>query len=265
MTSRPDAGGIHAAADRLERAAAAAQACPPVRQLPGIVSIDDAYAVQTELVRRRVAAGARRIGWKIGLTNPAVQRQLGVDQPDFGVLLDDMRVRDNTLESRRLIAPRVEAEIAMVLGEDLDSTEKIDDPAALRRSVAYLAAAIEVVDSRILDWDISIVDTVADNASSAAFVLGDQRVPLGDADLTTVPMSLKQDGVEISSGVGSNCLGDPLIAVAWLARTALRLGSPLRADDLLLTGALGPMAPVTPGTTLTAEIGWLGSVNVDVR
>ncbi len=253
------------AADRLQHSARTAVPVPPVRELPGIGDLTDAYAVQAELVRRRVAEGARRVGWKIGLTNPAVQRQLGVDEPDYGVLLDDMQVRDHTVDLSRLIAPRAEAEVAVLLGQDLDSPKKIDDPAALRASVDRITAAIEIVDSRIRDWDITILDTIADNASSAAFVLGEQWQPLGDADLTAVTMSLTQDGAVVSSGTGRDCLGDPLHAVAWLARTALRLGSPLRAGDLLLTGALGPMVSLVPGTTLCAEVGWLGSVDLRVR
>ncbi|WP_129667120.1 fumarylacetoacetate hydrolase family protein [Phytoactinopolyspora endophytica] len=250
------------AADRLERAAQTREPCPPVRDLIGAEDVDRAYAVQAELTRRRKRAGARRVGWKIGLTNPAVQAQLGVDQPDFGVLFDGMRV-SGELDRDMLVAPRVEAEVAVVLSADLDDRAAIDDRARLCAAVGSVVPALEVVDSRIANWDISIVDTVADNASSGAFVTGRPN-PLGAADLRQVRMTLRQDGEVVSAGSGRDCLGDPLAALAWLAGVTLRLGEPLRTGDLVLTGALGPMVPVQHGAHFEADLGWLGTVSLAV-
>jgi 2-keto-4-pentenoate hydratase len=213
------------------------------------------------LSARAVAAGRRAVGRKIGLTNPVVQRQLGVDQPDLGVLFEGMAVDDGgTVAAGRLIQPRIEAEVAMVLGADLDGPDLTTEH--VRAAVAEVAAALEVVDSRIADWDISFMDTVADNASSGLFVLGSHRRPLDDLDLRAVRMTLCEDGGEVSTGTGADCLGDPIAALAWLAGAARDLGQPLRAGDIVLTGALGPMVAVRAGATYTAEVSCLGSVSV---
>jgi len=220
--------------------------------------VDTAYAVQSAWVAQQVAAGARIVGRKVGLTNPVVQKQLGVDQPDFGVLLDEMQYADGeVIPYDSLLQPRAEVEVAFVLDADIESDCDRD---ALRSAVAYASPAIEIVDSRVRDWDITIADTVADNASSGAFVLGNARLTLDEFEPKAVTMSLIGDGEELSSGVGAACLGDPLNALAWLAATALDLGSPLRAGDIILSGALGPLAPINPGQTLTATITSLGTV-----
>jgi 2-keto-4-pentenoate hydratase len=234
--------------------------CPPVRDLLPPGDIHAAYAVQSAMIAERVAAGARVVGRKIGLTNPAVQRQLGVDQPDFGVLLDDMdRSSTGRVPIELLLQPKVEAEIAFILGRDLDG-ESIgpDDVVAATRQVA---AALEIVDSRIAQWDITIVDTVADNASSGLFVLGGRARPLGDLDLKACTMSMRRAGEVVSTGSGADCLGDPLLSVAWLANTARELGKPLRAGEIILSGALGPMVPVESGDVFTADISGLGVVS----
>jgi 2-keto-4-pentenoate hydratase len=230
----------------------------PVRELIGSTDIDLAYQVQQRVIEARKRSGAKLIGRKIGLTSEAVQSQVGVDQPDFGFLLDEMRFGDGEpIPFSSLLQPRAEVEVAFVLAADLDAEE---DPEAVRAAVAYASAAIEVVDSRVRDWDITITDTVADNASSGVFVVGDERVPLTDFEPREVNMTLVRDGEEISSGTGAACLGDPLNALAWLARAAARYGSPLRAGDVVLSGALGPLAPVRPGDLLEAEISSLGTV-----
>jgi 2-keto-4-pentenoate hydratase len=264
---------ITTAADRLETAARQGVPCRPVRDLLPDGDARAAYAVQRELVRRRRAAGATVVGRKIGLTSPAVQRQLGVDQPDYGVLFADMDVsaksassvgdvtgRAATVPGERLLQPKAEAEIAFVLAADLLG----DDPDEVRRAVGYAVAALEIVDSRVAGWDITITDTVADNASSGLFVLSERRLPLADFEPRKVEMRLYADGELVSEGTGAACLGDPLTALGWLACTARDLGDPLRAGQVVLSGALGPMVATPPGTALRAEITGLGEVSARV-
>ncbi|MGW2523562.1 2-keto-4-pentenoate hydratase [Streptomyces sp. NPDC001617] len=247
------------AAARLSRAAREHKPCAPVRDLLGATDISLAYAVQRRVVGERIAAGARVVGRKIGLTSESVQRQVGVDRPDFGVLLDDMDVTGlPAVPSGRLLQPRVEAEIAFVLAEDLDEDEL--DLDRVRAAAGYAVAALEIVDSRVADWDIAITDTVADNASSGLFVLGRQRVGLGEFTPRDVDMRLYAHGELASAGDGAACLGDPLAALLWLARTAREFGDPLRAGQVVLSGALGPLVPTPPGITVRAEMSGLGSV-----
>lgn len=246
------------AAERLIAAHADKLPTAPVRALIGSTDIELAYRVQQRVIAARLNAGAAVIGRKIGLTSEAVQRQVGVDQPDFGVLLDDMQFADGEIiPFSMLLQPRAEVELAFVLATDIDGRVQ---PEALRKAVAHASPAIEIVDSRVRDWDIAITDTIADNASSGAFVLGEAQIPLADFEPRDVTMTLLQDGQKVSSGTGAACLGDPLRALAWLARTAARYGAPLRAGDIVLSGALGPLAPVEPGQVLTATISSLGTV-----
>lgn len=248
------------AADRLLEAARTGVACAPVRDLIGTDDVAAAYAVQQRVVADRIERGARVIGRKIGLTSPAVQAQLGVDQPDFGVLFDDMQHQSGaTLTADSVLQPRAEAEVAFVLGADLADGEL--DEAQVRAAIAHAVAAIEVCGSRIQDWQISFGDTVADNASAGAFVLGTEQRSLDEVEPRDVTMSMSIDGEEVSSGTGSACMGDPLAAVAWLARRVRDLGQPLRAGEVVLSGALGPMRPVQPGSTVEARITGLGSVS----
>ncbi|MEU8824698.1 fumarylacetoacetate hydrolase family protein [Streptomyces sp. NPDC048636] len=263
MTSPPDSTALTPvvqAADALERAARTLMPCPPVRTLFDEGDIDSAYAVQRFTVLRALAEGRRSSGRKIGLTSPAVQRQLGVDQPDFGTLFADMAVPGGVVPAGLLLQPKVEAEVALVLERDLP--QHICTPRDVLRAVAYALPALEIVDSRVKDWDISIVDTVADNASCGLYVLGDRPVPLGALDLSTVTMTLERSGATVSRGTGADCLGSPLAAAAWLASTLARRGDPLRAGETLLTGALGPMVPAAPGDAFEAHISHVGSVRV---
>ena len=234
----------------------------PVSPVRGEIALDDmqlAYAVQQVNVDARRAQGERIVGRKIGLTSLAVQQQLGVDQPDFGALFADMAYGDGEpMSLSRLIQPKVEAEIALVLERDL--THEQHTFADILGASAYALAAIEVVDSRIRNWDIRYVDTVADNASSALFVLGSRPVRLADLDLAAAAMTLSRDGEVLSRGSGAACLGNPLNAAVWLADVMVKMGTPLRAGDVVLTGALGPMVPVTRPGTFTAQIDGLGSV-----
>jgi 2-keto-4-pentenoate hydratase len=248
-----------AAASRLLGAIRDRAPCRPVRELLPDGDVDDGYAVQ-RLVLADGADRRRRVGRKIGLTSPAVQRQMQVDTPDFGVLFADMAYSDaEPLPFGELLQPRVEAEIAFVLGADLPERE-VTGPEVLR-AVEFVLPAIEVVDSRIADWDISIFDTVADNASSGLFVTGGspRRLDAVD-DLRSCEMSLEADGELVSSGSGAACLGHPLNAVRWLANAVASRGEPLRAGEIVLSGSLGPLAPARSATTYEATIRGIGSV-----
>ena len=241
-------------------AAAAPQQCDPVRDILGNSDIASAYAVQRLLTEHSLSRGRQIVGHKIGLTSPAVQQQLGVDQPDSGVLFADMRMStEATVQTHTLMQPKIEAEIAFILADDLDGdlTES-----RIRAAAGVAVPAIEIVDSRVRDWSISIVDTIADNGSSALFVLGSEVAAVADLDFTSRTMQLTQDGVVVSTGQGSDCLGSPLNALRWLARTSRENGAPLRAGNIVLSGALGPMVPVRPGSTYVAEIDGIGSVEV---
>jgi 2-keto-4-pentenoate hydratase len=232
----------------------------PLRDVLAPTAGEPAYAIQRFNTRYWVREGRRIVGYKIGLTAEAVQRQLGVDRPDCGVLFDDMQVPDGgELSVSRLIQPKAEGEIALVLARDLNQPKAtLHDVLA---ATAYVLPAIEIVDSRIADWRITFADTVADNASSAYFVLGCEPRSLAGLDLRTCGMVLEVDGRVGSMGVGAACLEHPLKAAAWLARVMSHGGEPLRAGDVVLTGALGPMIPIAPGTQLRATIGGLGSVS----
>ncbi|GAA3167604.1 MULTISPECIES: 2-keto-4-pentenoate hydratase [Streptomyces] len=266
MTANPplasaSPSAIAAAAARLAGAAASGVPCAPVRDLIGRDDLAAAYAVQAELTARRLARGAHITGRKIGLTSASVQRQLGVDRPDFGVLLDDMAHPDGgTIPAGRVLQPRVEAEVAFVLAADL-ATGPLDT-AQVRDAIGYGVAALEVCGSRIAGWDISFGDTVADNASAGAYVLGTDRRTLAEAEPVDTRMTLRVNGTEVSAGTGAACLGDPVEALGWLARTARELGEPLRAGQVVLSGALGPMYAVSPGDSVTAELSGFGCVTV---
>ena len=230
---------------------------PPLRGDLDPTDSDGAYAVQTINTRFWEEQGRRIVGRKAGLTAQAVQKQLGVDQPDFGVLFDDMRVADGGwLDPSRCIQAKAEAEIAFVLGADLPSLDTTPNQAAA--AVATVHAAIEIVDSRIQDWKITFADTVADNGSSAFFVLAEQGLPLAGLDLEGAAMELRVNDAIASTGVGAAALGNPLNAAAWLARTLAVQGEPLKAGDILLAGALGPMVTLTPGDRIEAVIASIG-------
>lgn len=243
----------------LAAARASGRPCAPVRTLLPAGDIGAAYAVQSAWVADQVASGDQVVGRKIGLTNPVVQEQLGVDQPDFGALLATMDCPlGDPVDTGRLLQPRIEAEVAFVLARDLDEPDI--GPGEVLAATEAVVAALEIVDSRVAGWDISIVDTVADNASSGLFALGPERVAPGRLDLAGCPMRLWRGDDEVSAGSGAACLGHPAAAVAWLAATARSYGQPLRAGEIILSGALGPMVPVAAGDRFTADIGGLGQV-----
>lgn len=254
---------VERAAARL-RAAYRGEPISPMRDLLEPTDIAGAYAVQSLNTKHWLAQGRRIVGRKIGLTAEAVQKQLGVDQPDYGVLFDDMRVADGgELVDAGLIQPKAEAEVALVLGRDLQSQDAT--PEDVFAAADSAVAAIEIVDSRIADWKITFADTVADNGSSAFFVLGSEPRSLAGLDLRTCGMALEVNGEVVSHGAGVACLGHPLNAAAWLARTLARAGDGLRAGDIVLTGALGPMTPLNKGDVVCATIGGLGSVSFTYR
>ena len=254
-----DAQSIGEAAQLLRDAQQTGKWIRPLRESFPAMDAEDAYAIQKFNTALRLAGGARVIGAKIGLTSPAVQKQLGVDAPDYGLLFDDMGYAENMpIPVSTLQQPKIEAEMAFVLGRDLD----LDNPTIIDviNAIDYALPALEIVGSRIADWNIKLVDTVADNASSSAWVVGAAPKKLGQLDLANCTMTLHCDGELVSKGIGAACLGHPLNAVVWLARTMAQLGAPLRAGQLVLSGALGPMVAVAPGKTYTAHIEGLGSV-----
>jgi 2-keto-4-pentenoate hydratase len=251
--------GVEAAARRLIEAESTHIPCDPLIDLLPVGTIDHAYAVQQRVIELS-RSGARRVGRKIGLTSPAVQRQMGVDTPDFGVLFAEMACGDGEpVAATRLLQPRVEAEVAFVLNRDLPDRPVIASD--VLRATDFVTAAIEIVDSRIKDWKISIVDTVADNASSGMFVLGGAPRSLRAIDdLRTCEMTLTSDDEVVSSGVGAACLGHPVNAIVWLANAVAERGVPLRAGEVILSGSLGPLVRVKRGKTYEASISGLGTV-----
>lgn len=250
-------------AERLRACYASGEPIPPIRyELPD-GDVAAAYRVQDVNTEHWLSTGRRAMGRKIGLTAASVQRQLGVDQPDFGILFADMAVDDGaTVAAGRLLQPRVEAEVAFVLGRDL----AVPEPTVVDviGAVEYALPAIEIVDSRIAGWQIGIVDTVADNASSGMFVLGTtpRSVRDPDLDLRLAGMVMDRNGEPVAFGAGAACLGNPLNALRWLAATMAEVGRPLAAGDMVLSGALGPMLPAAPGDRFEARVSGLGSVRV---
>jgi 2-oxopent-4-enoate/cis-2-oxohex-4-enoate hydratase len=229
-------------------------------RVPGI-TLHDSYAIQSRLVQRRIDAGEHIVGKKIGVTSAPVQQMLGVFEPDFGQLLSGMVYRNgDTIALDTLIQPRAEGEIAFVLKHDLvgPGVTAVD----VLRATDYVLPCFEIVDSRIDNWDIKIVDTVADNASCGVYVLGTQHTDPRDVDLALVGMMIEADGELAATGAGAAVQGSPLNSVAWLANTLGRLGMPFRAGETILSGSLAAMFPITGPVALTATFGGLGSVNV---
>lgn len=223
---------------------------PPTATHPGL-TIDDAYAIQRANMRRRVAAGERLVGHKVGLTSLAMQKQLGVDQPDFGVITDTMVVPHGAeFVVGELVAPRVEPEFAFLIGRDLPPSPSLEE---LTAAVEGVGLAIEIIDSRVADWKITLIDTVADNASSARIVHGDFATALPSllSSLPSTIITLTRDGEEVGSGPGAAVLGDPLVALHWLATAIGAYGESFSRGDIVLAGAVTGAVPLTAGSEWT--------------
>ena len=258
---------ISAAVERLSTALETRVPCAAVRDLIGTEDLTAAYAVQQGLVQKRLAAGATVVGRKIGATSEAVQDQLGVDQPDFGYLLDVMDVsHDSPISMATLLQPRVEAEVAFRLSADIapESEDEITLD-AVRAAVEVALPALEIVDSRIAGWDIKFTDTVADCASSALYVVGEDGKTLDELEPREVEMTLTINGEVRSSGTGAACLGDPLEALRWLAVQCYRFGDPLRAGQVVLSGALGPFVPFAGGDRVEASISGFETLTAEFK
>ncbi len=250
------------AAEILYNASAYKTPCDPIRTVIGETDIATAYGVQEINIKKRQAAGEKVVGKKIGLTSFAVQKQLGVDQPDYGVLFDTMKIGMNgSLATSDLMQPKAEAEIAFIIKEDLDGDISME---SLVNAIDYAVASIEIVGSRVQNWDIRITDTIADNASASHFVLGDKKVRLTDLDLTGCKMVMTKNGVTVSEGTGAACMDNPLNAALWLAQVMSKNGQPLKAGEVLLSGALGPMVSIEAGDSISASIEGLGEVGVSI-
>ncbi|MBC9070902.1 2-oxopent-4-enoate hydratase [Thauera sp. CAU 1555] len=233
----------------------------PLREREPEITIEDAYRIQQRFVARRVEAGERIVGKKIGATSKPVQDFLGVYQPDFGMLTSGMVYQEgDTIDLGTLIQPKAEAELAFVLKEDLKGpgVTAMD----VIRATDYVLPCFEIVDSRIRDWQIKIQDTVADNASCGVYVLGKTKGDPRALDITLAGMVLEKNGELFSTGVGAAVQGSPANAVAWLANTLGELGIPFRAGEVILSGSQSALVPVTDGDELVCTVGGLGSCRV---
>ena len=254
---------IQKAADILWEAEQSKVAAPPIRDLIGAQNVQAAYEVQDINTKKKLENGWKPIGIKVGLTSFAVQKQLGVDQPDYGMLYQETMVQnDGDLSASALMQPKAEAEIAFVLSKDIDEQLDLDE---LVNSIAYAQSAIEIVGSRVVNWDITIADTIADNASASHFVLGDEKVNIDQLDLVNCKMVLHKNGLLSSEGSGKACMDNPLNATIWLVNTMVANGTKLKKGDILLSGALGPMVPIEKGDVIDATIEGLGRVSLKIR
>lgn len=225
------------------------------------MTVDDAYAVQEIVARRRLDAGETIVGWKLGLTSAAMQQQLGVDQPDYGPLLTGHVVASGeTVAVDGLIAPRIEAEIAFVLSRPLRGPGV--GPHDVIAATAGVTASLEIIDSRIANWRIRLADTISDMASSARIVVSEARTPIGEVDLRAERVVLQRNGEPVAEGLGSAVLGDPVAAVAWAANTLGPLGVTLEPGHIVMPGAMHASVPVAAGDVIAASFDRLGSVSV---
>lgn len=251
----------HEAAEALRVAEATQVAIPPLAQTWAAIDVVDAYEIQLIGIRRRLAAGATVHGHKVGLASKAMQEMMGVDEPDYGHLLSDMvYTEDAPIPTGRFLLPRVEVEVGFVLGDDLPGEGcTVED---VLRCTDFVAPAIELIDSRIADWKIGLTDTIADNASSCGVVLGEQRVKPDELDLTAIDAVLSINGAEVATGRSDAVLGDPTIAVAWLARKVASFGVRLEAGHVVLPGSCTRAYDVGPGDDVLATFSGLGSVHL---
>lgn len=226
------------------------------------IDVVDAYEIQLINIRQRVADGARVVGHKVGLSSEAMQKMMGVDEPDYGHLLDEMQVFENTpVKTAGYLYPRVEVEVGFVLAEDLPGAECTE--ADVLAATEAFAPAIELIDTRITDWQIKLGDTIADNASSAGWVLGEARVPTDGIDITSIDAVLTRGGEVVAKGRSDAVLGNPVTAVAWLARKVESFGVRLRAGDIVLPGSCTRAIDARPGDEFVADFAGLGSVRLN--
>lgn len=255
---------LYEIAEKIAVSTESRQAIEPLSaQYPGMTE-DDAYGVQMIYCGRAIRDGKRLIGYKVGLTSQEAQRQFKVFQPDFGHLFHDMLLAEESeLDLSRLIQPKIEGEIAFVLEKDLrgGSCTILD----VLNAISYATVAMEIVDSRIKDWKITAVDTIADNGSSSLFVLGGKKTKIENLNLPFLGMALSRNGEVVVTGAGAACLGNPLNAVAFLANELAKNDRPLLAGEVVLSGSLGPMIPMRAGEFYTCEIGQLGRVTLRTK
>ena len=249
------------AAEALREAEATQVAVPPlVQSFPGI-DVVDAYEIQLLNIRRRLAAGATVHGHKVGLSSKAMQDMMGVDEPDYGHLLSDMvYTEDRPIPTQSFLLPRVEVEVGFVLGDDLPGEGCT--VADVLRCTEFVAPAIELIDSRIAEWRIGLYDTIADNASSCGVVLGKERRKPDELDLRAIDATLDINGARVAEGRSDAVLGDPAIAVAWLAGKVASFGVRLEAGHVVLPGSCTRAFDVRPGDDVLATFSGLGSVHL---
>jgi 2-keto-4-pentenoate hydratase len=249
-------------ADDLARAERSRQPIAPLTETAAEIDVVDAYEIQLVNIRRQVADGARVIGHKVGLSSEAMQKMMNVDEPDYGHLLDRMEVyEDKPVPSANYLYPRVEVEVGFILSDDLPGAGCTEDD--VLAATAAFAPAIELIDTRITNWQIKLCDTIADNASSAGWVLGEARVSPKDIDIRAIDATLTNNGEVVAEGRSDAVLGNPVTAVAWLARKVEGFGVRLRAGDIVLPGSCTRAIDAPPGSRFVADFAGLGSVRLD--
>jgi 2-keto-4-pentenoate hydratase len=236
-------------------------AVPPLVAAYPELDVEDSYRIQLHNIEARLAGGTRVVGHKVGLSSLAMQQMMGVDEPDYGHLLSDMALREEVpVDASRYLLPRVEPEVGFVLGADLPGAGCTEDD--VLAATSYIAAALELIDSRIEDWKIGLVDTIADNASSAGFVLGAAQVDARSIDLRTIPVTMWCGADEVGVGRSDAVLGNPLTSVAWLARKVASFGVRLEAGHVILPGSCTRAVDARPGDVFRADFGPLGTVSL---
>lgn len=225
------------------------------------LTIEKAYDVQKQLLQRKIQAGTRSIGYKLGLTSKAKQEMMGVYEAIYGELTSDMLALEwESIDFRQLIHPKAEPEIAFFIGEDLQGTNITGED--VLRATQYVAAAIEVIDSRYLDFKFTLADVVADNCSSAKFIIGSKMVPVRELNLPEIGVVLSKNNQVMATGAGAAVLGDPAVSVAWAVNKLGERGLGLRKGDIVLSGAITEAIAFQPGDTIQAQFAHLGSVSL---
>lgn len=245
----------------LAQAERSRQPIAPLTDANPEIDVVDAYEIQLINIHQRVAEGAKVVGHKVGLSSKAMQDMMGVDEPDYGHLLDEMQVdQDVPVQAGRYLYPRVEVEVGFILADDLPGAGCTEED--VLAATAAFAPAIELIDTRITNWQIKLCDTIADNASSAGWVLGEARVSPKDVDIRNIDAVLKNNGEVVAEGRSDAVLGNPVTAVAWLARKVESFGVRLKAGDIVLPGSCTRAIDAPPGSDFVAEFAGLGSVHL---